>query len=207
MLPTGLSLAASPQLVDVGEDVTFTLSATSWQGPSQASLSFVSPHHGFTGTMIWENSCGCFRIAVALARRIHSLEGAKATATVHTGKNLAHAFTSFTIRGLARNGRDYAPGGAVYLSGWVSDPRPAPGEYEHFCGWAKTVDGLGVTGLNVRFVAHYPDKDRTWNAGVTGPSGVVCSQRAIGKPAPGLPVRVDVFAGTLRAATSFTPRA
>ena len=69
--PPNLTLSASPQLVDVGQDEVFTLTASSWPAAASVTLSFVSPHHGFTGLMAWEPQCGCFEIAVHLAEGSH----------------------------------------------------------------------------------------------------------------------------------------
>lgn len=205
-MPQRLRLAASPGVADVGGDEFFTLTASRWAGPAQVSLSFVSPHHGFTGKMDWVGNCNCFRLAVSLARRAHKMELAKATATVHIGKKSESATATFLIRGLAANGRGFAPGGPPALTAWVSDPSPFQGEYEHYCGWVKTADGLGVAGVPVRFVAHFPGGKRSWSAGKTGASGIVCSHRSIGKTPAGKTVRVDIYARSLHTSTSFTPR-
>lgn len=205
-LPIRLRLTASPGVADVGADEFFTLTAQRWGGPASVSLSFLSPHHGFTGKMDWERGCNCFRLAVSLARRIHPLELAKATATVHQGKGSESASATFLIRGLAANGRNFAPGGPPALTAWVSDPAPFQGEYEHYCGWVKTADGLGVTGVPVHVVAHFPGGTRKWFAGKTGASGIVCSHKSIGKTPAGKTVRVDFYARSLHARASFTPR-
>lgn len=204
--PVALQLAASPTYVDVGDAVTLTLSARSWGGRVAVTISFVSPHHGFSGPMAWVGRCACFRVAVALARRVHPLETARAKATVKFGKSTASAGTTFLIRGLAPNGRDYAPGGPVSLSTWVGDPAPVPGEYEHYCAWVKTPDGIGVAGYRVSFVVHFANKSSRWYAGSTGTSGILCSHRSIGNAQVGLPVSVDVYANNLRGHTGFTPR-
>lgn len=204
--PPGLRLAATPGLVDVGTYVTFSLTATSWPAAATATLTFVSPHHGFTGRMVWEPACSCFRISVDLARRIHPLENAKATAIVRYRGATFTTAAAFMVRGLARNGRDFAPGGTAHLTAWVSDPAPFQGEYEHFCGWVRTADGLGVAGYPVSFVAHFTDRTLSWVGGVTTTTGIVCSHKPIGKPAPGKAVIVDVYAGSLHYRTSFTPR-
>lgn len=205
-LPGGLRLTASPGVADVGGDESFTLTAKHWPASASVSLSFVSPHHGFTGKMDWDSGCSCFRLAVSLARRIHHLELARATATVHVGTGTESASATFLIRGLAANGRDFAPGGPPALTGWVSDPAPFQGEYEHYCGWIKTADGLGVAGIPVRFVAHFPGSTRRWSGGKTGTSGIVCSHKSIGKTPAGKTVRVDIYARSLHTSTSFTPR-
>lgn len=205
-LPSGLRLTASPGVVDVGGNELFTLTARNWPAPAHVTLSFLSRHHGFTGPMDWNGSCSCFQLAVSLARRVHQLELAKASATVHVGKSSETASATFLIRGLAANGRGFAPGGPPELSVWVSDPSPSQGEYEHYCGWVKTADGLGVSGVHVRFVAHFPSGARSWVGGTTGATGVVCSHKSIGKSPAGKTVRVDIYAGSLHSSTSFTPR-
>ena len=204
--PVNLRLRARPGLVDIGSDVTFILTASSWPGPSTASLTFVSPHHGFQGPMTWQPQCGCFEVAVHLAPHIHPIEQARVTATVKYGRSSFVARAAFSIRGLAPGGRTLAPGGKPRLRVWVSDPTPLPQETEHFCAWVYTADGLGVSGVKVRFQVHYPDGTRSWNAGSTPASGLLCSQRTIGNVQPGRTVRVDTIAGSLRSSTSFTPR-
>lgn len=204
--PPGLRLDASPFLVDVGDFETFTLSASSWPGPVAVTLSFLSGHHGFTGPMTWDGKCGCFRVAVDLARRIHPTEQARATATLRRGRAVAYATATFWIRGLAPNGRDYAPGGTPALTSWVSETDPVVNTEEHFCAWVKTEDGLGVTGFRVSFVVHYSFGSRGWYAGPTGPTGIVCSHRSIGKTKAGFRVTVDVYANNLRQTVSFVPR-
>lgn len=205
-LPVGLRLTASPGVADVGADESFTLTAKHWGGPASVSLSFLSPHHGFTGAMDWDRGCNCFRLAVSLARRIHPLELARSTATVHAGNRSESTSATFLIRGLAPNGRDFAPGGPPALAAWVSDPAPFQGEYEHYCGWVKTADGLGVAGVPIHIVAHFPGSTRKWFAGKTAASGILCSHKSIGKTPAGKTVRVDIYARSLHASTSFTPR-
>lgn len=204
--PPGLRLQTSPQLVDVGQDESFTLSARSWPGPASATLSFVSPHHGFTGQMVWEGQCSCFKLAVSLARRIHPLEQARAKAIVVSRGRRSLAFATFTIRGLAPNGRGYAPGGKPSLAGWVSDPNPTAREFEHYCAWVTTADGLGVSGMPVRFVVHYSGRSREWNAGTTPSSGIVCVHKQLSDTKAGVKVKVDIHAGALLTSTAFVVR-
>jgi hypothetical protein len=202
--PPGLRLAVAPRIVDVGGAVTFTVSAKSWAPATSVSLSFTSPHHGFLGHMVWGGSCGCFELAVSLSRRIHPLETARAIITVHIHGATFSRSSSFMIRGLAPNGRDFAPGGRTYLSTWVSQPDVAPADTQHFCVWAHTLDNLGVPGLPVRFVVHYPGKAQQWSAGRTARSGVVCSSKVVPSLPAGQLVRVDVHVNSLSAGTSFT---
>ena len=144
--------------------------------------------------------------AAILTRRIHPLENGRATAIVrYTGTTFTTS-AAFMVRGLARNGRDFAPGGTPHLTAWVSDPNPFQGEYQHYCGWVRTADGLGVAGYPVSFVAHYTDRTVSWVGGVTSSSGIVCSHKSIGKAEPGKTVVVDVYAGALHYRTTFTPR-
>lgn len=205
--PPNLRLDVSPTLVDVGSNVGFALSASSWPGPASATLAFVSPHHGFSGSMTWVPQCGCFEIAVHLAPRIHALEQARVAATVKSAGTTAVVRSTFSIRGLSSNGRTLSPGGAPTLHGWVSDPAPTAQEIEHFCAWATTADGLGVAGLRVRFRVHFGSKVQTWSPGSTPASGLLCSNRSIGAATPGRAVKVEIFAGSLTTTTSFTPRA
>jgi hypothetical protein len=204
--PPGLALHVSSSVVHVGEDVSFTLNASSWPAPARVTLSFLSAHHGFSGAMLWDGQCGCFRLTVSLAMRIHPLEPARATAKVTYDHVVASASTSFQIRGLAKNGKDFASGGATILSGWVSDPSPVPNEFQHFCAWTHTVDFIAVTGKRVGFVVHYKAKTDSWNPGNTIGDGILCSNRSVGQAQPGLAVPVDVWAGSLHMRTSFTPR-
>ncbi|MGH2447032.1 MAG: hypothetical protein ACRDFS_00280 [Chloroflexota bacterium] len=175
-------------------------------GPAAVSLTFVSKHHGFSGKMPYVNACACFRVAVRLARRVHSLEQGRATATIKAHGKTFHAFTKFQVRGLAKGRRAFAPGGRSILTTWVADPRPRPSEREHYCAWVHTVDHLGVKGLEVRFRVLYPGKTVSWRAGKTPSSGVVCSHKSIGKPHPGSKVKVYAYAGKLHAKTDFQPR-
>jgi hypothetical protein len=204
--PPALTLAASPSIADVGYTVNLVLTAKSWPGPMTATVSFLSPHHGFTGKMAWVPSCSCFHISVWLAKRIHPLEQAKAVATVLQGHVSFSARATFLVRGLASNGRDYAPGGKATLSAWVSDPQPDAGETEHYCAWVTTADGLGVAGFAVRFVVHMPSGAQSWSAGKTGKTGLVCTRKSIGSPRAGVTVQVDVYAGNLHAGIGFKPR-
>jgi hypothetical protein len=205
--PNRLALSATPAVVDVGSNILFTLTAKAWNGPASVSLSFVSPHHGFTGTMQWEPDCTCFKLAVALAQRVHPLELARATATVKSGNSISKTSATFLIRGLAPGGKTFAPGGPPHLTAWVSDPTPLTKEYEHYCAWVTTADGLGVTGVKVRFVVRYPDgSTRSWSARATNSSGLSCLHKSIGTTPAGRAVQVDVFAGTLHTRVSFTPR-
>lgn len=205
--PTGLTFEVSPTVVDVGSQVQFSLRALSWPAHASATVSFVSPHHGFSGKMRWAPACNCFQVSVALARRIHPLEQARATARLTIGKTARTLGARFQIRGLSRNGRDFAPGGAVYLSGWVSDTQPVRQEFEHYCAWTKTADGLGVTGYTVKFVAHFNQRTDTWSAKVTSKNGVACIQRSIGNAKLGYRVTVDIYAAGQHVTASFTPRA
>ncbi|MBV9282425.1 MAG: hypothetical protein JOZ41_20280 [Chloroflexi bacterium] len=204
--PPPLRFTASPALVDVGEAVTLTVSATAWPAPASVTVSFVSPHHGFSSPMPWDRSCACFRLAVSLARRIHPIERALAKALVRIGRVSTILQATFSIRGLAPNGRDYAPGGTPTLTAWVSDPNPNQNEWEHFCAWVKTSDGLGVSGFRITFVVHYRSRSQQWVAGTTGTTGILCTHRPIGH-VPAAPVPVDVYANSLHVRTTFTPRA
>lgn len=202
----GLSLSATPAIVDVGNAVTLTLTARQWTPHSTVIARFLSPHHGFSGTMPWDPRCGCFRLAISLAKRIHGLEQARATAIVTAGTRTSTVFSNFQIRGLAPGGRTYAPGGTPMLSVWVGDPSPVATEYQHYCVWVHTSDSLGVAGLRVKFSVHFATHVENWTAGVTSATGVVCTRRSVGHPQVGVPVLVNAYAGSLQAQTSFTPR-
>jgi hypothetical protein len=202
---SGLTFEVSPTVVDVGSQVQFSLRALTWPAHASATVSFVSPHHGFSGKMRWVPTCNCFQVSVALARRIHALEQARATARLTIGKTVRSLGARFQIRGLAHNGRDFAPGGAVFLSGWVSDTQPVRQELEHYCAWTKTADGLGVTGYSVKFVAHFNGHTDTWTVKITNRNGVACSQRSIGNAQLGYKVTVDIYAAGQHVTASFTP--
>jgi hypothetical protein len=202
--PVGLSLAASPKLVDVGDPVVLTVSARKWNGPAAASASFVSPHHGFSGAMQWKVSCGCFQAPVILAKRIHPLETAKATAKV-TARGKTFVLTiSFTVRGLARNGKDYARGGQIFLMSWVGDPTPAVHQDEHICAWVLTADGLGVPGYRIHYTVHYPKTIQSWYSRATGRSGVACSQRKVLPVTSKQTIHIDAAVAKLKSSTGFT---
>lgn len=204
--PVGLQFTALPSLVDVGQEVGLTVSASRWNGPASVKVAFLSRHHGFSGAMTYQTTCLCFRVGVFLARRIHPLEQARAVAQITYQHARVQLVTFFTIRGLARNGRDYAPGGTSSLTTWISDPRPLAGEYQHYCVWVRTADALGVTGVVSRFVVHFDGATRTYSAGKTASTGIACVQRSVGTPLPGVRVTVDAYAGSLHARTAFTPR-
>lgn len=201
--PPGLRLQVSPFLVDVGSQVVFTVSAKRWPTPARVTVSVLSPHHGFSGRMTWKASCRCFQLGVVLARRIHSLETARVSALVALHSGPISTSNSFLIRGLARNGRDFAPGGTPYLRGWVTDPAPLANETEHYCAWVLTADGLGIKGVSVRFVASYGKSKQTWNGRPTNIRGISCVRKVLKGPRKGTRVTVDVFAGNLHVRTSF----
>lgn len=203
----GARLAATPALVDVGDQVTLTLTATHFIPKSSVVLRFLSPHHGFSGAMPWDPQCNCFRLAIFLAKRSHPLELSHASATIRAGRTQSTVTTTFQIRGLTPNGQAYVQGGTPIFSAWVGDPSPQATEFQHYCVWARTTDALGVSGLKVRLSVHFRQHTENWTAGTTGPSGVLCARRSIGHPAVGFSVRVDAYAGNLHAVTSFTPRA
>ncbi len=204
--PVGLQFTALPSLVDVGQEVILSVSASHWNGPASVKVAFLSRHHGFSGVMTYQTTCLCFRIGVFLARRIHPLEQARAVAQITYQHGQVQRVAFFTIRGLARNGRNYAPGGKLSLTTWVSDPRPLAREYQHYCVWVRTADALGVTGVPTRFVVHFDGATRTYTAGKTASTGIACVQRSVGTPLPGVRVNVDAYAGRLHARTAFTPR-
>lgn len=156
--------------------------------------------------MVWRPACSCFIAAVTLARRIHALETGRAQVKVRSGTRVVTASTAFQIRGLAANGRDFARGGSVALTGWVSDPTPLQREAEHFCAWVKTVDALGVPGYPVSYVVHYGSGARTLHAGPTNKRGVACAQRSIGNAKIGQRVRVDIYAAGQHVMAFFEPR-
>jgi hypothetical protein len=205
-LPAGLRLNASPSLVDVGDAISFTLQAQSWPAPAGVVLSLVSPHHGFTGGMVWDGHCPCFRLGVILAKRIHPIEKGIATATIRSGGSVGIVRTTFFVRGLAQNGRDYSPGGTPGLKAWVSDPAPSKNEVESFCGWVKAADGVGFPGYQVSFVVHYSRTTQSWHAGPTNNVGIRCSHKSVGNAQSGVRVSVDIYANSLRTHTSFTPK-
>jgi hypothetical protein len=144
---------------------------------------------------------------VYLAKRVHSLENARAQVVARYHGGSATVTSAFQIRGLAPGGANLAPGGAAYLSAWVGDPNPTLKQRQHFCGWVHTLDALGIPGYRVSFVAHPPGRTVKWTAGTTGVSGLVCSKRVLGGLKSGVAVNVDVYAGSLHVRTSFVPRA
>lgn len=205
--PPALALAVSPAVVDVGSTVQLTVHARRWPARASASVAFVSAHHGFTGKMTWTPSCNCFEVRVAIARRQHALEFARAVARVTVGQATFAAVSRFQIRGLAANYHDFSPGGPVLLAGWVSDASPTRHEQQHYCGWIRTVDGFGVSGYRVRFVVRFGKHTENLAAGPTGRHGVACIAKSIGFAAIGHRVTVDVYAAGEHASASFTTRA
>lgn len=203
----GLTFTAVPAIVDVGDTVTLTVAATRWPAPVSVKASFLSPHHGFTGQLPWRPSCGCFQVTVGLARRIHPLEQAKAVARITIGKSTVVRATTFSIRGLAANGKDFSPGGPVTFQAWVADPAPTPGERQHFCGWVKTPDGLGIPGYRIKWVVHYQRKVQRFTSGTTGRSGVACTLKSVGNAPAGVRVDADAYTASFHVRASFTPRA
>jgi hypothetical protein len=201
----GAQLAATPYLTDVGDQVTLTLTATRFTPKSSVIVRFLSPHHGFSGPMPWDPRCNCFRLAIFLAKRSHPLEAARASAVITAGRSITTVYTTFQIRGLTPNGQAYVSGGTPIFSAWVGDPSPIATEFQHYCVWVRTADALGVAGLTVKLSVHFAQHTENWTAGVTGPSGVLCVRRSIGHPLVGKTVRVDAYAGSLHAQTSFTP--
>lgn len=203
--PQYVKLTVEPPLVDVGDAINFTLSARSWGSSVRVTISFLSAHHGFTGSMQWVPGCGCFRTAVALARRIHGIEQAKVRALVSYQGGQVVLNSNFSVRGLAPNGKDYAPGGTPFLTAWVSDSSPTAHEYQHFCAWVKTPDGLGVVNVPIRWSVHYRDHTENWNGGRTGANGLRCSSRSVSAGQKGFAVTADAYAGALHVRTYFTP--
>ena len=201
----GLTLSVAP-IVDVGSYATFSFSARSWPGPATAALRFVSPNHGFTGSMLWDVRCRCFRVAVFVAKQLHALETAHAFATARFASGTASAAATFQIRGLAPGGHTYASGGNPILRGWVSDPNPRRGQNQRYCAWVHASDAFGIAGVPVRFVVRYHGKPQTLTPGKTDTNGVACAARTIDGAAAGVAVAVDVYAGSLHARAHFTPR-
>lgn len=201
----GLTLSVAP-IVDVGSYATFTFSARSWPGPTKASIRFVSPNHGFTGDMLWDVTCHCFRLAVFVGKQIHPLETAHAFATARFASGTASAAATFQIRGLSPNGHTYAPGGSPILRGWVSDPNPRRGQIQRYCAWVHAADAFGIAGVGVRVIVRYKGKPQTLTPGKTDVNGAVCAQHTIDGAAAGVAVPVDIYAGSLHTRTRFTPR-
>jgi hypothetical protein len=69
-----------------------------------------------------------------------------------------------------------------------------------------TADGLGVSGIPVRFVVHYSGRSREWNGGATPSSGIVCVHKTLSGVKVGARVTVDIYAGSLHTTTTFVPR-
>lgn len=205
--PPNLRLSVSPSIVDVGASGTFTVTARSWPARASVTLRVLSAHHGFLGPMAWGGSCGCFVLSVSLARRIHPLESARATAAVTYRNATFTTAINFMIRGLAPNGRDFAPGGPQLLTTWVSEPNPRANEQEHYCAWLRTPDDLGIRGVRLQFVVHYAHKTQRFSTGPTGRTGVACAYQSVGNAVAGVRVTVDAYARKLHATTAFTPQA
>ncbi|MGH2441585.1 MAG: hypothetical protein ACRDFX_00265 [Chloroflexota bacterium] len=201
-----MSLVASPSLIDVGKQVDFFLRAKFWPSSASVQLSFLSAHHGFSGNMPWRPACTCFELGILLARREHPLEAGHAIARVTVNHHVYIARTGFQIRGLAPGGKAYSPGGRVFLSGWVSDQQPVSGEREHYCGWIKTQDALGVTGYIIKYVLRYQHRKIAWYKRITSSTGIACSQRAVKSIRAGTRVYVDFYSAGQHASTSFVPR-
>jgi hypothetical protein len=206
LAPPGLNVSATPSIVDVGSSVTLKVSATRWPAPAAVTVTFLSPHHGFSGKMPFAPSCNCFRLAVFLAKRSHALEAARVTARVTVRKTTFVLRKRFQVRGLTANGKTFSPGGTPHLAAWVSDPQPAQSEFEHFCAWTRASDAFPIRGVPVTFVVHYKQRNQKWFAGLTGATGVVCSSKNIFHAKVGFVATVDVYAGKLHQRTSFTPR-
>ena len=204
--PPGLSLSAGPSIVDVGSDVALKVSATRWTGPAAVSVTFLSPHHGFSGKMVFASQCNCFRLNVFLAKRSHALETARVTARVTVRKQTFILHRTFEVRGLTANGKTFSSGGTPQLAGWVSDPQPVQNEFEHFCAWTRASDAFPIHGLPVTFVVHFQTRTQKWFAGLTGSNGVLCSSKDIQHAKIGFATAVDIYAGRLHQQTSFTPR-
>lgn len=201
----GLSLHVAP-IVDVGGNATFSLTARKWPSTATVSLRFLSPHHGFSGTMLWDVTCHCYRLAVSLAKRVHPLEHGTAWADVRVGANSQVVSTGFQIRGLAAGGKTYSPGGRMYLTSWVSDRQPFVHEWQHFCAWMHASDAFPERGVRVHFIVHYKTGSLTINGGRTGADGVTCKHVKIPTVPAGVAVPVDTRAGSLHMRVSFTPR-
>jgi hypothetical protein len=204
--PQGLSLTAGPPIVDVGGDVGLKVTATRWTGPASVSVTFLSPHHGFSGKMVFASQCNCFRLNVFLAKRSHALETARVTARVTVRKQTFVLRNAFEVRGLTANGKTFSPGGTPHLAGWVSDPQPVQNEFVHFCAWTQASDAFPIHGVPVTFVVHYQKRTQKWFAGLTGSNGVLCSSKDIYHAKIGFAAAVDIYAGRLHERTSFTPR-
>jgi hypothetical protein len=131
---------------------------------------------------------------------------ARAQARVHYDSTMVSVGTSFQIRGLAKNGKDFAPGGKVTLVAWLSDPTPVQKETEHFCAWIRTADSLGVPGYPVTYVVHFAGKAQTYRAGPTNKRGVACAQKSIGSSPVGKRILVDIYAAGQHVTASFQPR-
>jgi hypothetical protein len=203
----GLTLQVAP-IVDVGGSATFSLTAKKWPASARASIRFLSPHHGFSGDLLWDVTCHCFRLAVGLAKRVHRLEPATAWATVRAGTGTQIVSTRFQIRGMASGGKTYASGGKAFLTAWVSDRSPLVQERQHFCAWIHASDAFPMRGVHVRFQVHYAASVQKINGGKTGTDGVTCKQVKVPSSAPtGLAVPVDTYAGPLHMRVNFTPRA
>jgi hypothetical protein len=156
--------------------------------------------------MVWTPQCSCFRLNVFIAKRVHGLELARATATVTVGKTSFIRHNTFQVRGLLPNGTQFAPGGTPYLADWVSNPQPVQNEVVHFCAWTRALDSFPIVGMPVTFVVHFPQRTQKWFAGLTNGNGVSCSSKNIHHAKIGAKVTVDVYAGKLHGQTSFTTR-
>lgn len=203
--PINLALRVSPYIVDVGKAGTFVVDGKQWPAKTSVTLSFVSPHHGFTGKMRWGGSCGCFDLAVSLARRSHALEQAHAVARITWPGGKRQVRAAFMIRGLAKTGKGYSPGGRTFLAAWVSDPRPFAGQYEHFCGWDHTLDRLGVPHMRVRFLVRYPGKAQSFTSGATTSTGAQCVDKKVPRGLAKKTITVDVYSAGLHVRTTFQP--
>lgn len=208
--PPGLHLLAPP-MVDVGDIVLLSLAATRWPEPASAAVTFLSPHHGFAGRMIWDPLCSCFRISVQLALRKHSEETARAVATVTVGTRRYTATTFFRIRGLAPSGKTLSPDGPAFLTAWPADSRPTISHGVQLCAWVRTADSRGIPNVRVVFTPHFPDGSSPhWTTSPTRSTGVTCTHHTLtvgeGGIAGGAVVPVDVRAGTLKTRTRFTLR-
>jgi hypothetical protein len=198
-----LQFTASPSIVDVGSNVDFTVSARSWPSHASVSVTFLSPHHGFSGQMQWEPQCNCFRLAVYVAKRSHPIERAQAAADIKLKKGTIIVRAIFLVRGLASDGTTFSPGGTPTMTAWVGDASPVPHESQHYCVWVNTSDGIGVPGLKVTFVVYFRRGSRSYRAGVTNITGVGCVDRSIGASQPGERVRVDAYAGSMETTIYF----
>ena len=142
-----ITVAATPEQVQVGHDVTVTVKASSaWGAKSSVTIQLSSVHHFINTAAKWNGHCTCFTLPIRLIPRVHPPEVALITATAIVSGATYTGTATTKIFGLYPNGKPEPipapkkpPKNSLRMISWVYPQPSISGQFSTL--WIQTSAG------------------------------------------------------------------